>query len=68
MGLSGEEEVDGGGGGAWQRGFRSLVRRKKVNSVHDRTEGTQLAKHLSVVQLIAIGEHDLSLSLSLSVN
>ncbi|CAN6464991.1 unnamed protein product [Victoria cruziana] len=55
MGLSGEEEVDGGGGGAWERGFRSLVRRKKVNSVHDRTEGTQLAKHLSVVQLIAIG-------------
>ncbi|XP_058105829.1 cationic amino acid transporter 2, vacuolar-like [Magnolia sinica] len=55
-----EDEVQGGGGGGgilW--GFRSLIRRKQVdNSSHVGVHGQkqqQLAKELSVLQLIAIG-------------
>ncbi|KAL5547402.1 hypothetical protein UlMin_007089 [Ulmus minor] len=36
-------------------GFRSLVRRKQVDSVHAKRKGHQLAKELSVPFLIAIG-------------
>ena len=40
-----------------QGGFRSLVRRKKVDSHRDSAEGHhQLAKALSISQLIAIGK------------
>uniref|UniRef100_A0A1D1YMZ4 Cationic amino acid transporter 2, vacuolar n=1 Tax=Anthurium amnicola TaxID=1678845 RepID=A0A1D1YMZ4_9ARAE len=52
MGL---EEGAEKGGRAW--GFRSLIRRKQVDSNRVRVEGghQQLAKELSIIQLIAIG-------------
>lgn len=52
-----------GGGSAW--GIGGLMRRKQVDSVRSSPEGgRELAKALSVVQLIAIGRWDRS-SLSL---
>ncbi|GLJ17852.1 hypothetical protein SUGI_0312190 [Cryptomeria japonica] len=36
-------------------GLQSLVRRKQVDSAHSKARGDQLAKHLSVFQLIPIG-------------
>uniref|UniRef100_A0A5B7AUL5 Putative cationic amino acid transporter 4, vacuolar isoform X1 n=1 Tax=Davidia involucrata TaxID=16924 RepID=A0A5B7AUL5_DAVIN len=44
-----------GGIGQFSRGFRCLIRRKQVDSAHVRREGHQLAKRLSVIDLIAIG-------------
>eukprot|EP01018_Ginkgo_biloba_P024195 Gb_34080 [translate_table: standard] len=40
-------------GGPW--GLHTILRRKQVDSVHNRAQGDQLAKHLSVFQLIPIG-------------
>lgn len=37
------------------KGFKSLVRRKQVDSVHVRREGHQLARKLTALDLIAIG-------------
>uniref|UniRef100_A0A2P2K381 Cationic amino acid transporter n=2 Tax=Rhizophora mucronata TaxID=61149 RepID=A0A2P2K381_RHIMU len=55
MGLLVDSEK-GGGLGVWGRSFRSLVRRKQVDSVHDKGHGRRLlAKELSVLHLIAIG-------------
>lgn len=54
MGFS-DSQKDGGVGGRYFGGFRSLIRRKQVDSVHIRSEGHQLAKELSVLHLIAIG-------------
>ncbi|KAF9591264.1 hypothetical protein IFM89_003215 [Coptis chinensis] len=49
-------EKGGGGGGNNNVGFRSLIRRKQVDSVHVKSEGhQQLARELSVLQLLAIG-------------
>nr|DAD29136.1 TPA_asm: hypothetical protein HUJ06_030604 [Nelumbo nucifera] len=42
-----------GGGSSW--GIRCVLRRKQVDSVHVRTEGQQLAKELTILQLIVIG-------------
>ncbi|XP_030526065.1 cationic amino acid transporter 4, vacuolar-like isoform X1 [Rhodamnia argentea] len=42
-------------GGKCSRTLRSLVRRKQVDSVHARREGHQLARRLSVLDIIAIG-------------
>ncbi|XP_071734801.1 cationic amino acid transporter 2, vacuolar [Rutidosis leptorrhynchoides] len=47
-----------GGGGIAKSGFQSLVRRKRVDSVHSKSSGSghhQLAKELSILHLIAIG-------------
>ncbi|KAF3789483.1 Cationic amino acid transporter 2 [Nymphaea thermarum] len=46
-------EIHGQGWGSW--GLHSLVRRKQVDSLRTKSAGTQLAKDLSIVQLIAIG-------------
>ncbi|KAG5556207.1 hypothetical protein RHGRI_006728 [Rhododendron griersonianum] len=52
---------DGGGGGkqcSLACGFKGLIRRKQVDSIHSKSSGTghhQLAKELSVPHLIAIG-------------
>ncbi|WVZ59967.1 hypothetical protein U9M48_010047, partial [Paspalum notatum var. saurae] len=46
----------GGGGRGWGGGFRSLMRRKQVDSDRVRAEGPpQLAKELNVPELVAIG-------------
>lgn len=51
-----EAGSSGGGGGGWGGGFRSLMRRKQVDSDRVRAEGQpQLAKELNVPELIAIG-------------
>ncbi|XP_042485577.1 cationic amino acid transporter 2, vacuolar-like isoform X2 [Macadamia integrifolia] len=59
MGLVIDSQKEGGGGssggGRCSWGFRSLMRRKQVDSAHAKEEGHQLAKELSVLQLIAIG-------------
>lgn len=49
-------------------GFRSLIQRKEVDSVHvGRREGHhQLARILSVTDLIAIGNNSINLLLSLA--
>ncbi|XVE62501.1 hypothetical protein DITRI_Ditri06bG0122700 [Diplodiscus trichospermus] len=39
----------------FSKGFKSLVRRKQVDSVHVRREGHQLARKLSAIDLTAIG-------------
>ncbi|KAF8403459.1 hypothetical protein HHK36_011563 [Tetracentron sinense] len=44
-----------GSGGSSSWGLRSLIRRKQVDSAHVRPDGHQLAKQLSVLDLIAIG-------------
>ncbi|KAF9620700.1 hypothetical protein IFM89_014000 [Coptis chinensis] len=50
------EKKKGGGGGNNNVGFRSLIRRKQVDSVHVKSEGhQQLARELYVLQLLAIG-------------
>ncbi|KAJ4978260.1 hypothetical protein NE237_009040 [Protea cynaroides] len=49
------KEGAGSSGGRHSWGFRSLMRRKQVDSAHAKEEGNQLAKELSVLQLIAIG-------------
>lgn len=47
-----------GGGRKCFWGFRSLIQRKQVDSVHVRSEGHhQLARKLSVTDLIAIGNY-----------
>lgn len=57
MGLLGDSQTNGGGNGPWS-GLRSLVRRKQVDSIHARSRsGHQLAKELSVLHLIAIGNY-----------
>nr|DAD47067.1 TPA_asm: hypothetical protein HUJ06_017004 [Nelumbo nucifera] len=43
----------GAGGSSW--GFRCVMRRKQVDSVHVRSGVRQLAKELTVLQLLAIG-------------
>ncbi|KAI3721882.1 hypothetical protein L2E82_32901 [Cichorium intybus] len=52
------ESNQGAVGGGGKSGFRSLVRRKRVDSAHSKSSDTghhQLAKELSVAHLIAIG-------------
>jgi hypothetical protein len=57
----GFEEAPGGGGGGG--GIRALMRRKQVDSDRARAAGgQQLAKELSVTQLIAIGASLIQLS------
>ncbi|XP_011624287.1 cationic amino acid transporter 2, vacuolar isoform X2 [Amborella trichopoda] len=41
--------------GSFSWGFQSLIRRKQVDSANNKPEGTQLAKELSILQLIALG-------------
>ena len=59
MGITVDSQVGGGGGGcgcgssSWG-GFKSLVRRKQVDSAHAK-RGALLAKELSVPYLVAIG-------------
>jgi hypothetical protein len=57
MGMVADRQNNGGNGaGKCSWGFGSLIRRKQVDSVHVRREGhTQLARKLSAVDLIAIG-------------
>ncbi|XP_066307541.1 cationic amino acid transporter 2, vacuolar-like [Miscanthus floridulus] len=51
-----EAGSSGGGGRGWGGGFRSLMRRKQVDSDRVRAEGQpQLAKELNVPELVAIG-------------
>lgn len=50
--------VESNQGGGGKSGFRSLVRRKRVDSIHSKSSDTghhQLAKELSIAHLIAIG-------------
>ncbi|KAK4759025.1 hypothetical protein SAY87_020326 [Trapa incisa] len=55
MGLLVNSHSDAGGSWQWT-GFRSLMRRKQVDSIHARSRaGHQLAKELSILHLIAIG-------------
>lgn len=54
MGL-GVDQIETGGGNT-RSGIRSLIRRKQVDSVHVKSEGHhELAKELSIPQLLAIG-------------
>ncbi|KAL6954477.1 Carnitine O-acetyltransferase mitochondrial [Sarracenia purpurea var. burkii] len=61
MGFLYDSQKDGGFGGgqcSLVRGFKGLVRRKRVDSIHSKSSGTghhQLAKELSILNLIAIG-------------
>lgn len=57
MGMVADRQTSSGNGeGRYSWGFGSLIRRKQVDSIHVRREGhTQLARKLSVVDLIAIG-------------
>ena len=51
-------ENNQGGGSKFGDGFKSLVRRKRVDSIHSKSSDSghhQLAKELSVLHLIAIG-------------
>jgi len=51
-----EAGSSGGGGRGCGGGFRSLMRRKQVDSDRVRAEGQpQLAKELNVPELVAIG-------------
>jgi cationic amino acid transporter 1 len=45
--------------GGWFRGFGSLIRRKQVDSIHYR-EHPQLARKLSAVDLVGIGNSSIS--------
>ncbi|KAF3441210.1 hypothetical protein FNV43_RR15123 [Rhamnella rubrinervis] len=58
MGISVDSQEDGGAGGgigySWV-GFKSLIRRKQVDSIHANSRPHQLAKELSILHLIAIG-------------
>ncbi|OIV94268.1 hypothetical protein TanjilG_00017 [Lupinus angustifolius] len=49
------DENGGVGRGTWSRGFGCLIRRKQVDSVHINGHGHQLARTLSVIDLVAIG-------------
>jgi cationic amino acid transporter 1 len=55
--LSDSQTGDGGGGGQYLSGFKGLIRRKQVDSVHSKSSDghPQLAKELSITHLIAIG-------------
>ncbi|XP_042512292.1 cationic amino acid transporter 2, vacuolar [Macadamia integrifolia] len=53
--VDSQKEGRGTSGGGFLWGFRSLMRRKQVDSAHAKSKGHQLAKELSVIQLIAIG-------------
>ena len=56
---SNQGAAGGGGGGGGKSGFRSLVRRKRVDSIHSKSSDTghhQLAKELSIAHLIGIGK------------
>lgn len=57
--LVGSQERGGGGGGNGRQGswvvLKSLIRRKKVDSVRSKSKDHQLAKELSILHLIAIG-------------
>uniref|UniRef100_A0A5B7AT36 Putative Cationic amino acid transporter 2 isoform 1 n=1 Tax=Davidia involucrata TaxID=16924 RepID=A0A5B7AT36_DAVIN len=59
MGFLHDSQKGGsGGGGLFSRGFKSLIRRKQVDSIHAKSSAGghhQLAKELSVTHLIAIG-------------
>ncbi|XP_043725811.1 cationic amino acid transporter 2, vacuolar [Telopea speciosissima] len=57
MGFVVDSQKEGGGtsGGGFLWGFRSLMRRKQVDSAHGKAKGHQLAKELSILQLLAIG-------------
>lgn len=66
MGFLSDSQTGAGGRGnqcSLACGFRGLIRRKQVDSIHSKSSGTghhQLAKELSVPHLIAIGKiHDL---------
>jgi cationic amino acid transporter 1 len=48
-----------GEGGRWLSGFGSLIRRKQVDPVHYR-EHPQLARKLSAVDLVGIGNSSIS--------
>lgn len=57
------DSQNGGGGGQYLSGFKGLIRRKQVDSVHSNSSSSssgghgqpQLAKELSISHLIAIG-------------
>ncbi|XAR69499.1 hypothetical protein NMG60_11001107 [Bertholletia excelsa] len=58
--LSDSQNCDGAGGAqsSWASGFKGLIRRKQVDSIHANSSQTghhQLAKELSIPHLIAIG-------------
>ena len=55
IGMTVETLSGDSNGGRWVRGFGSLIRRKQVDSAHVRREGHQLARKLSVVDLVGIG-------------
>ncbi|KAH7855057.1 hypothetical protein Vadar_020719 [Vaccinium darrowii] len=60
MGFLSDSQKGAGDGGqcSLPRGFKGLIRRKQVDSIHSKSSGTghhQLAKELSVPHLIAIG-------------
>lgn len=59
MGFVDQNQGNGNGNGNGAKsGFRSLVRRKRVDSVHSKSSDSghhQLAKELSILHLIAIG-------------
>jgi cationic amino acid transporter 1 len=54
MGFLVDSQEGCGKGGSWG-GVKSLIRRKQVDSVRVKPRGQQLAKELSVLHLIAIG-------------
>ena len=62
MGFLSDSQKGGGFGGGQCSvacGFKGLIRRKQVDSIHAKSSGTghhQLAKELSVAHLIAIGK------------
>ncbi|KAH7522778.1 hypothetical protein FEM48_Zijuj07G0174500 [Ziziphus jujuba var. spinosa] len=55
MGLVVDSQGDAFGGGASWFGFKSLIRRKQVDSIHTNSRPHQLAKELSIPHLIAVG-------------
>lgn len=57
MGVLADSQLGGGGGyGSWGGCFRGLTRRKQVDSMHAKSgKHHQLAKDLSVLHLIAVG-------------
>ena len=58
MMIVNSRSTDGNGGfgeGRWLRKLGSLIRRKQVDFAHVRREGHQLARKLSAVDLVGIG-------------
>lgn len=53
--------VKGENGGGLLRGFGSLIRRKQVDSVHYKGHA-QLARKLSAIDLVGIGNCSISIS------